>query len=156
MEDTFNTPPRHGDVPFARRAGRGLLFLACTASVLLTGCVHWPDVASECDAYGVTEANQPMGNLVVTEPLFREELDVVCADVKEATARINPDAQISGCVVPEGSGIAKAYYWTGDRCALNHELCHAKHGPGHTDRYLSDLERGVPMPYCPENQLWPR
>ena len=139
-----------------RQSAKGFMALLFSGTVFLAGCVHWPDIATECEAYGVTEADEPMGSIVVVEPLFRDQLDMQCADVKEATARINPDAQISGCVIPEHGGVAKAYYWKGDRCALNHELCHAKHGPGHTERYLSDLERGVPMPYCPENQLWPR
>lgn len=121
--------------------------------ILLSACVHWPEVATDCDAYGVTEDNQPMGSIVHLEPLFRDELDVLCADVKEATAKINPDARISGCAIPKEDGSVAAYYWVGDRCAMNHELCHAKHGTGHTERYMQDLERGVPMPYCPTNQL---
>lgn len=121
--------------------------------ILLSACVHWPEVATDCAAYGVTEDNQPMGSVVHLEALYRDQLDVLCADVKEATAKINPDAQISGCAIPKSDGSVAAYYWVGDRCAMNHELCHAKHGSGHTERYLKDLENGHPMPYCPTNQL---
>lgn len=148
---------RQGDEMNVKRRGAGVFLGTLTgAALLLGGCVHWPDIATECDAYGVTENHQPMGTVVLVEPLFRDELEIQCAGVKAAVARINPDARISGCVIPQPDGAAKAYYWTGDKCALNHELCHAAHGPGHTERYLSDLERGVPMPYCPENQLFGR
>lgn len=133
------------------RAGKQLFVFSLP--ILLSACISWPEVATECDAYGVPEDNQPMGGVVHLEPLYRDQLDAQCADVKEATAKINPDAQISGCAIPQEDGSVAAYYWVGDRCAMNHELCHAKHGTGHTERYLQDLESGVPMPYCPTNQL---
>lgn len=138
------------------RDARKFLAVVFCSSVVLAGCLHWPDVATECDAYGVMENHEPMGTVVIAEPLFRDQLDVQCADVKEAAAEINPNAQVSGCVISQDDGIVRAYYWTGDKCALNHELCHAAHGPEHTEQYLADLESGVPMPYCPENQLWPK
>lgn len=126
---------------------------AACLPILLSACVSWPEVATECDEYGVIEANQPMGDVVHLEAMYRDQLEVVCASVKEATAKINPDAQISGCAIPKSDGSVAAYYWVGDRCAMNHELCHAKHGTGHTERYMDELKRGVPMPYCPTNQL---
>lgn len=132
-----------------------LATLFCGA-LALSGCLHWPEVATECDAYGVAENHQPMGTVVVAEPLFRDDLDVACVGVTEPAARAHPDSKVSGCVIPQGNGVVTAYYWTGDKCALQHELCHAVHGPDHTERYLADLERGAPMPYCPENQLWRR
>lgn len=154
MEAVKGGVSRRGD-EFVETRGNARIFLATlfTGTLILAGCVHWPDVATDCDAYGVAERNQPMGSLVIAEPLFRDELDVRCADVREATARINPNAQVSGCVIPGTDGIARAYYWKGDTCAFNHELCHAKHGPEHTERYLADLQRGIAMPYCPESQL---
>jgi hypothetical protein len=36
---------------------------------------------------------------------------------------------------------------------MHHELCHALHGTTHTQRYLDDVEKGVPLPYCPPNQF---
>lgn len=136
-------------------ARRILIVLLCS-TVSLMGCVHWPDIATDCESYGVIESGEPMGNIVTIEPLFRDQLDVQCAGVTEAAAHLNPDAQVTGCAIPQDNGVVRAYYWKGDRCAMNHELCHAKHGSGHTERYLTELEQGVPMPYCPENQLWPR
>lgn len=138
------------------RDARTFLAVVFCSAVALAGCLHWPDVATECDAYGVMENHEPMGTVVIAEPLFRDQLDVQCANIKEAAAEINPNAQVSGCVISQDDGIVRAYYWTGDKCALNHELCHAAHGPEHTEQYLADLESGVPMPYCPENQLWPK
>jgi hypothetical protein len=121
--------------------------------LLFAGCVHWPDIAYDCESYGVREDNQPMGPMLAIEALYRDELDVNCAGVKEAVAQINHEAQVAGCVVPRQNGTVAAYYWVGDRCAMNHELCHVKHGTGHTERYDKDLKNGVPMPYCPVNQL---
>ena len=136
-----------------RRQTRMLLAALFSGTIVLAGCVHWPDIATDCASYGVMEKHQPMGARVSVEPLFRDELDAQCAAVREAAARFNPEARISGCVIPQPDGTATVYYWAGDTCALNHELCHARHGSGHTERYLSDLEQGVPTPYCPENQL---
>jgi hypothetical protein len=135
---------------------RRLLTLLFISTVTLMGCIHWPDIATDCESYGVIESGEPMGTIVTIEPLFSDQLDIQCAGVTEAAAHLNPDARISGCAIPHDNGVVRAYYWTGDRCAMNHELCHAKHGSGHTERYLRELQAGVPMPYCPENQLWPR
>jgi hypothetical protein len=129
------------------------IFVLCCLPVVLTACVHWPDIATECESYGVSEGHQPMGNIVVAEPLYRDELESKCEGAEHATARINPDAKISGCAVSREDGIVHAYYWVGDRCAMNHELCHAMHGAGHTARYERELADGVTMPYCPSNQL---
>lgn len=136
---------------FLAHAWKPVLILS--GSMVLTGCVHWPDIASECEQYGVMESNQPMGQIVHLQPLYRDQLDVVCADVKDATAKINPDAQISGCAISKDDGSVNAYYWVGDKCAMNHELCHAIHGAEHTERYLQELKIGMSRPYCPANQL---
>ncbi len=127
--------------------------LAASLPMLLSACVHWPDIAYECEAYGVVENNQPMGALLEIKPLYRDELEAKCADVKHAMAQINPDAKVSGCVVDREDGAVEAYYWVGDRCAMNHELCHVMHGADHTERYDRELASGVPMPYCPQNQF---
>ena len=126
------------------------LTLSCLP-VLLAGCVHWPDIATDCESYGVSENYSPMGTLAHIEPLYRDELDVRCAGVAEENAA--QGTEISGCVIPHENGVVEAYYWVGDRCAMNHEMCHFKHGPGHTERYIREVHEGTPMPYCPENQL---
>ena len=56
------------------------LTLSCLP-VLLAGCVHWPDIATDCESYGVSENYSPMGTLAHIEPLYRDELDVRCAGV---------------------------------------------------------------------------
>lgn len=132
---------------------RGLMRLITLSALplLFTACVHWPDIATDCESYGVTENNTPMGHLVHLEPLYHDELNTRCAGVQHSNAA--HDTEIRGCAIPQGHGLVDAYYSVGDRCAMNHELCHAKHGPGHTERYVKELQDGVPMPYCPSNQL---
>ena len=120
---------------------------------LMAGCVHWPDIATDCEAYGVLETDQPMAYYGRIEPLPADELDRHCASIKEAVAKINPGAQIRGCVIPEPDGMVSAYYSVGDQCARNHELCHVMHGTGHTARYNEKAADNHPRPYCPENQL---
>ena len=132
----------------------GLCSLILTSlTLLLAGCVHWPDIASDCESYGVLENNQPMGHSMKVEALYSDELNVRCKDVKDAIAVINPDSEIRGCVIPKMNGTVAAYYSVGDRCAMYHEMCHAMHGPGHSERYTRELEQSIPMPYCPKNQL---
>ena len=132
---------------------RWLVQLAALSALplLFTACVHWPDIATDCASYGVSEDRAPMGYVVRLEPLFRSELDQACAGVDHTNAAYG--TAVSGCVIAHANGLVDAYYWVGDRCAMNHELCHAKHGPGHTERYVRELRDGVPMPYCPPNQL---
>lgn len=133
-------------------AGIRPLTLSCL-TLILAGCVHWPDIATDCESYGVVENNQPMGHLMRIEPLYSDELEIRCRGVKNAIAMVNPDAQIRGCVIPETNAIVAAYYSVGDRCAKYHEMCHAMHGREHTQRYTRELEQGIPMPYCPQNHL---
>ncbi len=92
-----------------------------------------------------------MGTVAHLEPLFRDELNIRCAGVNLDHAATG--TEISGCTIPRANGTVEAYYWAGDTCAMEHELCHIKHGPGHTERYLRELQAGVPMPYCPSNPL---
>lgn len=123
--------------------------------LLLTACIHWPEIATECEEYGVIEGNSPMGSVVHVEPLDHDELNTRCAGVDHSNAA--GGTEIRGCVIPQSNGMVNAFYSVGDRCAMNHELCHAKHGSGHTERYVKELRDGVPMPYCPSNQLsWKR
>ncbi len=131
---------------------RHSIALSCLL-LLMTGCATLPEPGTQCESYGVREDHLPMGTKVHIEPLYSDELRIHCADVKHAVAKHNVNAQIRGCVIPGKSGVVSAFYRVGDHCAMNHELCHAIHGPGHTSRYLRDLRNGVPMPYCPENQL---
>lgn len=142
---------KRGNLKTAQVGFRALIlsFLALT----LTACVHWPDIASDCESYGVVENHQPMGEVMRIEPLYNDELNSRCGDVKVAIAMINPDSQIRGCVIPEENGVVSAYYSVGDRCAQYHEMCHAMHGGAHTERYMRELGEGHPMPYCPRNQL---
>lgn len=119
--------------------------------LLFSACVHWPDIAQDCESYGVVENNNPLGHVTEVQPLYRKELDQACAGVDLSVAAHG--SQVSGCAIANPDGKVDVYYWVGDRCALNHELCHAKHGSGHTDRYLQEVKDGVPMPYCPQNQL---
>ncbi len=136
-----------------RNARTFFLTLVCVPA-LFAGCaaqVTARNFATNCEAYGVMENHTPMGTLAHLEPLYREELNVRCAGVPEANAVSG--TEISGCVVPHENGVVEAYYWVGDQCAMNHELCHFRHGPGHTERYLRELREGIPMPYCPSNQL---
>ena len=144
---------KFADAPSTAKSHSSLARLITLSALPLvfSACVHWPDVATDCESYGVTESHTPMGNIVHLEPLYRDELDVRCAGVDLSNAAFG--TEISGCVIAQDSGILNAYYWVGDRCAMNHEICHAKHGPGHTERYLQELKDGVPMPYCPRNQL---
>lgn len=119
--------------------------------LLFTACVHWPAIATDCDSYGVTEDYAPMGNVVHVEPLHHAQLNSACAGVAAPNAAFG--TELAGCAIARGNGMVDAYYSMGDQCAMNHELCHAKHGPGHTERYLQELKDGIPMPYCPRNQL---
>ena len=119
--------------------------------LFFSACVHWPDIATDCESYGVVESGESMGQVNLVEPLYRDQLNQACADVDFENAAHG--TEISGCTVPQDNGSIEVYYWVGDRCALNHELCHAKHGSGHTDRYLQELKDGIVMPYCPRNQL---
>ena len=130
------------------------IFMICLP-ILFAGCVHWPDIAYDCEAYGVREDHQPMGSMVHIEPLQRDQLEVYCAGA-ELVALVNPDrgeVKINGCAIPYPDGLVRAYYWVGDNCARNHELCHATQGPRHTALYERDLRNGVSRPYCPSNQL---
>ena len=137
--------------PAPHNASFGRLITLSVVPLLFTACVHWPDIATDCESYGVTEANTPMGSVVRLEPLYRDELNTRCAGVDHSSAASG--TELSGCAIAQKDGTVDAYYWVGDRCAMNHELCHAKHGRGHTDRYTRELRDGVPMPYCPYNQL---
>jgi len=132
----------------------GISSLFCLP-IVFTACVSWPDIAYDCESYGVSENNQPMGNLVHIEPQNREQLDVSCQAAENATAKYNThgETHFNGCAIPYRDGTVLAYYRVGDKCAKNHELCHAIHGTEHTERYKQQLESGVPMPYCPSNQL---
>lgn len=121
--------------------------------LLITGCAALPEPGTQCESYGVREDHAPMGTRVHIEPLYTDELNIHCAAVELAVKQHNSEAQIRGCVIPRASGDVSAYYRVGDHCAMNHELCHAIHGSRHTSRYLRDLQNGVPMPYCPGNQL---
>lgn len=132
----------------ARRLPLILLF-----GVFLASCVHWPDISQDCESYGVTESRTSMGNQVHAIPLGRADLDRFCSGVQSQVASIHPQAEVNGCAIPQRDGSVLAYYREGDRCAMNHELCHALHGSHHTDRYLEELAAGVPMPYCPGTQL---
>jgi hypothetical protein len=131
---------------------RRLLALSCLLS-LLSGCAALPQLGTQCESYGVREDHAPMGTRVHIEPLYTDELNIQCAAVEMAVKQHHSDAEVRGCVIPSASGDVLAYYRAGDHCAMNHELCHAIHGSRHTSRYLRDLRNGVPMPYCPENQL---
>ena len=139
--------PRHHRNTRNRRIALSLL------PILLAGCVHWPAIATECETFGVREDDQAMGQMLHIRALHRDELDIHCAAVREATARNYPNAEVRGCVIPQSNGMVAAFYSVGDRCAMYHEICHARHGPNHTERYLRDLANGIPMPYCPNNQL---
>jgi hypothetical protein len=122
-------------------------------SVLLASCVHWPDVNKDCESYGVAESRSPMGNKVQLIPLGRADLDRICGGVRSQVASVHPKAEVNGCAIPQRDGSVLAYYREGDRCAMNHELCHTLHGTNHTGRYLEELAAGIPMPYCPGMQL---
>lgn len=122
-------------------------------SVLLASCVHWPDVNEDCESYGVAESRSPMGNIVQIIPLGRADLDRICGAVRSQVVSVHPEAVVNGCAIPQRDGSVLAYYREGDRCAMNHELCHALHGTNHTGRYLEELAAGIPMPYCPGMQL---
>ena len=121
--------------------------------VLLSGCVHWPDVATNCEAYGVVERGQPMGTVLHIQSLEYDELQERCWNVREDAATISRFSSIRGCVIPGSNGEVYGYYAKGDQCAMYHEMCHAIHGVGHTERYLKDVESHHLRPYCPENQL---
>jgi hypothetical protein len=150
IKDENEMEIKKGNLKTAHAGFRALIL--SSLALTLTACVHWPDIASDCESYGVVENRQPMGDLMHIEPLYSDELNSRCSDVKVAIAMINPDAQIKGCVIPEANGVVSAYYSVGDRCAQYHEMCHAMHGGAHTERYMRELEQGIPMPYCPENQ----
>lgn len=133
----------------ALRTSRSALFFL---SLFLLACASMPAIASDdCESYGVAENHSPMGTTVHIEPLYRDELKVRCAGVNFANAATG--TEIAGCSIPHENGMVEAYYWVGDKCAMKHELCHAQHGLGHTERYTRELQAGVPMPYCPSNQL---
>jgi hypothetical protein len=124
----------------------------CLCALLpLSACVHWPDVTTDCAPYGVAENHQPLGQHVIAKAVYRDELDARCVGTGNAHLRVRADSTVVGCVVPYPDGTVYAYYWAGDRCAMNHELCHAIHGTEHTQSYLDDLASGVAAPYCPRN-----
>jgi hypothetical protein len=122
-------------------------------SLFLASCVHWPEVNEDCESYGVAESRTPMGYKVHAMPLGRADLDRICGAVRSQVAGVHPEALVNGCAIPQRDGSVLAYYRDGDRCAMNHELCHALHGTNHTERYLEELAAGIPMPYCPAMQL---
>ena len=121
--------------------------------LFLSGCVHWPEVATDCEAYGVVERSQPMGTVLHMRPLGVAELQERCWNVRKDAATISRFSSIRGCVIPGSNGEVYGYYARGDQCAMYHEMCHAIHGVGHTERYLKDVESHHARPYCPENQL---
>jgi hypothetical protein len=121
--------------------------------IFLFGCVHWPDIASNCEAYGVLETHDPIAHFGRIEPLAADQLELRCASIKETATQLNPGATIKGCVVLMADGSVSAYYSEGDTCAKNHELCHILHGFEHTASYLEKASINHPRPYCPENQL---
>ncbi len=133
----------------SRRIGR--LVAVAVLPLLFSACVHWPDIATDCESYGVLESGNSMGQINQVEPLYRDQLEETCAGVDFPAAA--EGTKVSGCAIPKDDGSVDVYYWAGDRCALNHELCHAKHGSGHTERYLQELKDGIAMPYCPQNQM---
>jgi hypothetical protein len=135
----------------ARGLRIGRLIAISVLPLLFSACVHWPDIATDCESYGVLESGNAMGEVNLVEPLYRDQLDETCSGVSFPTAA--EGTKVSGCTIPKNDGSVDVYYWVGDRCALNHELCHAKHGYGHTDRYEQELKEGIAMPYCPQNQL---
>jgi len=130
--------------------GRSLVLLF---SFFLGACAGYPKITTDCASYGVTEAGQPMGEVVHIAPLTLNELQLRCAVVEEAMVSAQVATEIHGCTIPHRNGFIEAYYWVGDNCAMQHELCHARHGTGHTERYLRELSAGIPRPYCPINQL---
>ena len=135
---------------FMDELGRSLPLLF---SLFVVACAGYPEITTDCESYGVTEAGQPMGEVVHIAPLTLNELQVRCAAAEEVTVSAQVSAEIRGCAIPHRNGFIEAYYWVGDNCAMQHELCHARHGPGHTVRYLRELSAGIPRPYCPTNQL---
>lgn len=143
-------PARIRKSPFNSRVFTRAVLCAC-APLLFAACVHWPDVSTECSLYGVAENQRPLGHIVVAKAVFHDELYARCGEIARDSLKINAAGTIAGCVVPHPDGTVYAYYRVGDRCALNHELCHALHGIEHTGRYLEDLTRGAAAPYCPPN-----
>lgn len=131
------------------------VFILLCAALALNGCVHYPDiqVAHSCEAYGVAENHEAMGSVVHMTPLGQQELQKTCMTAPGVAARLSNGQQIRGCVFTGRNGELYGYYSAGDRCAMYHEMCHALHGVEHTHRYRQDIENGVPMPYCPSNQL---
>lgn len=121
--------------------------------VSLASCAHLPDINEDCESYGVVESGRPMGQKVHAQPLTRADLDRICGAARAQYAGVQTGTMVNGCAIPQPDGSVLAYYRDGDRCAMNHELCHALHGTGHTERYLEDLSAGIPMPYCPGIQL---
>ena len=136
------------------RAPFHVFILVCVVYAL-TGCVHYPDiqVAHSCEAYGVAENHEAMGSVLHMKPLGQEELQKTCMTAPGVAAQVRDGQHIRGCVFTGTNGELYGYYSAGDRCSMYHEMCHAMHGEGHTHRYEQDLANGVPMPYCPSNQI---
>ncbi|MBT8039081.1 MAG: hypothetical protein KJN78_02440 [Gammaproteobacteria bacterium] len=130
-----------------------LLASAGIIALLNSACVSWPDIESNCDAYGVVETYQPMASRIHVQGLPHDELRKVCSGGNGPRALMRDRFIVKGCVIPTGNDSVYAYYAQGDRCAELHERCHARHGTRHTDRYMHDLFSDKPMPYCPKNQL---
>lgn len=123
--------------------------ISLCAAVIVTACAHFPsvDVAGGCEAYGVAEAGEPMGSLVVARELFQDELETTCAG-----SPIPPGKEQVGCALPLPDGSVAIYWRHQDRCAELHERCHAHHGGGHTAQYEHDLADGHPGAHCPADQ----
>ena len=92
-----------------------------------------------------------MASHIFVQPLQQDELGDACASVRHNVTMVHAQAEVTGCLIPRHNGTALAFYRAGDVCAMRHEICHALHGPKHTDRYLQDLANGMSLPYCPPN-----
>jgi len=113
--------------------------------ILLASCQKYPDPNEPggCEPYGVEELNHPMGEINSINEVYDSEVVKFCGHSGWV------DRQLEGCAKINENDTVDIYYRTGDKCTLNHEICHAKHGKQHTNRYIKDLLNKHPRAACP-------
>ena len=119
--------------------------LIALLAILLSAC-SVPDIqlAGNCERLGVLETGVPIGELYSAKEMFQDELEAQC------NRTVDEGETLSGCVQVVRNGQVAVYYRYDDPYAMNHELCHQRHGLAHTQAYLLAVRNGHPAPYQPE------
>ena len=134
------------------RVMRGLM-LAVLCAIAISGCAEEDvgdlNVPGRCSSFGVEELGY--------ESRIVEEHELPIEEVQEKCGRTSAGGpkgryQVAGCTIPVKvyPPAVLVYYTEEDYCTKVHELCHAKHGFKHTERYVERMYELDPRPSCPE------